>query len=296
MNVWRNHLKAASNKGVDQRQLCLDKGIVGVGWQVQFENTPVSWEEYYHKAKEDHGDSSWWTAINGIKNKMQQDDLIWTRDWFGKYYLGRVKSDWHYETSHKCSTADIVNVRDCEWYYIGAEEAVPGKVVNCFTPARTLQKIDDNTVAAFSKTLYNQNTRSSYYKVAGPGKDIFSMLSTDDCEDALAMYLQIKYGYLIVPSSSKKSSMSYEYVLKHSKTGKSAAVQVKSGHTPIDVNSYSDDSMDIFLFAVSGDYKGTPESNVYPIDSGEIRKFLYDYSYLLPDNMKVWVNLINKGM
>lgn len=42
MNIWRIHLKADSQAGIDQRQLCLDKGIVGVGWQIDYETVPVT--------------------------------------------------------------------------------------------------------------------------------------------------------------------------------------------------------------------------------------------------------------
>lgn len=78
MNVWRIHLKSNSQDGVDQRQLCLDKGIVGVGWQIVYVNNPVSWDEYYETAKCDFKKSSWWAALNAIKNRMEVNDLIWT--------------------------------------------------------------------------------------------------------------------------------------------------------------------------------------------------------------------------
>lgn len=76
MNIWRIHLKEDSQAGIDQRQLCLDKGIVGVGWQIDYETVPVTWDEYWETAEGDYGDSSWKAAINAIKNRIQVDDLI----------------------------------------------------------------------------------------------------------------------------------------------------------------------------------------------------------------------------
>ena len=292
MNIWRIHLKADSQAGIDQRQLCLDKGIVGVGWQIDYETVPVTWDEYWETAEGDYGDSSWKAAINAIKNRIQVDDLIWTRDWSGNYFLGRILSDWYYDTDEDCSKADIVNVRKCEWHKIGTEEAVPGKVVSSFRPARTVQVIDDDTVYYFSQIAYNQKVGKSYYEVDNlAGEDIFSLLSTDGCEDALAIYLQVKQDYHIIPSSCKDDTMTYEFELKHRLTGKSAVVQVKSGWTALNIDDYDKLDTDIFLFATSGQYHGTPKPNIKTIDPDEIRKFLYEQTHLLPNKMKVWIEL-----
>jgi hypothetical protein len=293
MNIWRIHLKAAAQTGVDQRQLCLDKGIVGVGWQIDYETTPVSWDEYLETAKGDYGDTSWWTAINAMKNRMQIDDLIWTRDWHGNYFLGRITSDWFYETSQDCANADIVNVRSCDWHKVGTEEAVPGKVVSCFRPARTVQAIDDDTVYTFSQVVYNQKSKTTLYEVDNvEGEDIFSLISADDCEDALAIYLQVHHN---IPSSCKDDTMTYEFELKNRMTGKSAVVQVKSGWTPLNIDDYSNLDTDIYLFATCGQYYGTPKANITTINPEEIRKFLYEQTNLLPEKMKVWIDLTRKN-
>jgi hypothetical protein len=292
MNIWRIHLNSDSQEGVDQRQLCLDKGIVGMGWHIDYVNDPVSWDEYYETAKRDYKKPSWWAALNAIKNRMQLDDLIWTRDWQGNYFLGRLTSDWYYDTSDECSKADIVNVRKCDWKKIGTVEAVPGKVVSSFRPARTVQCINDETVCLFSQIVYNQKSVNTFYQVDKmAGKDIFSLLSTDGCEDALAIYLQVVYDYFIIPSSCKYDTMEYEFELKQKQTGKSAVVQVKSGETSINIDDYGKLDTDIYLFATSGQYYGTAKPNIKTIDPEIIRTFLYEQTYLLPDKIKVWVEL-----
>lgn len=292
MNIWRIHLKSDSKAGIDQRQFCLDKGIVGVGWPIDAETTTVSWDEYLKTGKNEYGDTSWWTALNAVKNRMQMDDLIWTRDWHGNYFLGRIMSEWHYDASEECLNADIVNVRKCEWYKIGTEEAVPGKVISSFRPARTVQIIDDDTVLSFSKIIYNKKNNSSFYQVDNlSGEDIFSLLSTDDCEDALAIYLQINQNYHIIPSSCKSDTMTYEFELKNRSTGRSAVVQVKSGWTSLNINDYMKLETDVFLFATSGQYLGSPRPNIKTIDPDVIRKFLYEQTHLFPDKMKIWIEL-----
>lgn len=292
INIWRIHLKASSQAGVDPRHLCLNKGIVGVGWQIHYKTNPVSWEEYLETAKGDYGDTSWWTALNAMKNRIQIDDLIWTRDWHGNYFLGRITSDWLYETSDDCANADIVNVRKCEWHKIGTEEAVPGKIVSSFRPARTVQAIYGETVYNFSQITYNKKNKSNFYKIDDlSGKDIFALLSADDCEDALAIYLQVIHDYHIVPSSCKNDTMTYEYELKHRKTGKSAVVQVKSGETSLNIDDYSKLDTDIYLFATSGQYYGNAKPNITTIAPEVIRNFLYKHTHLLPDKMKIWIEL-----
>ena len=140
MNIWRINLKPGAAAGIDPRQLCLKKGIVGVGWQIDYENEPISWDTYEKEATKkyyDTGDKSWWPAINAIHNRIKQNDLIWTRDWQGIYYIGRIISDWYYDTSKDCEQADMINVRKCDWRKVGTIGAVPGKIVNSFIEVST---------------------------------------------------------------------------------------------------------------------------------------------------------------
>lgn len=295
MNIWRIHLKAEAQDEVDQRQLCLDKGIVGVGWKINIKNTPVTWNDYYEIAKDVYGDSCWWSALNAMKNRIQLDDLIWTRDLKGNYFLGRVISEWYYDTSEDCSAANIVNVRKCDWKKMGTETAVPGKVVSSFRPEKTVLRIEDDTVYYYSQIVYNQRIQKSFYQVDNQvGKDIFTLLSADGCEDAIAIYLQVVHNYLLIPSSSKDKSISFEFELKHRQTGKSAVVQVKSGWMPLNIDDYAKLDTNVFLFATSGQYNGTVKPNVQTIKPETIKKFLYEHIHLLPDKMKVWIELTRK--
>jgi len=260
---------------------------------VEFDTTPVAWADYFALAEEQYGDSSWRIAMNAIKNRIQVDDLIWTRDWQGNYFLGRILGEWYYDTRDECSNADIVNVRKCEWHKIGTEQAVPGKIVSCFRPARVVQRIDDDTAMRFSQIAYNAKVKSKYYDVDTlKGQDIFSLLSCDDCEDALGIYLQSKYDYLVIPSSCKMDTMNYEYELKHRETGRLAVVQVKSGGgSAINIDDYSDLDAEVFVFSNSGQYLGKPKPNIRMIMPDEIKHFLYTETHLLPSKMQVWVNL-----
>lgn len=292
MNIWRIHLKAAAQVGVDQRKLCLDKGIVGVGWQVEYDSGPVLWEYYFMAASLKYGARNWKIALTAIKHRIQIDDLIWTRDWNGSYFIGRITSDWYYDTSPECSAADIVNVRSCEWRRVGTDEAVPGKIVSSFRAPRTVQVINDPSSYEFSRVIYNTRSSTNFFLLASVvGQDIFSLLSPNDCEDALAIYLQVRFKYFIIPSSCKFDTMAYEFELKNSESGKSAVAQVKTGWTTLNRDDYQNLEVDIFLFATCGIYYGALKSNIFVISPETIRLFLFEHTILLPEKIKTWVEL-----
>ncbi|MDX8411884.1 MAG: hypothetical protein R8K46_08485 [Mariprofundaceae bacterium] len=118
--LWRINIKTAAEEGVDPREFCINnKKILGVGWPVDAESG-VDWDIYYQLGMEQYyskGNKGWWPAINAIRNNMQNNDLCWTRDWDGVYYLGRILSDWRriesarYQSEPAYKKADVVNIR-----------------------------------------------------------------------------------------------------------------------------------------------------------------------------------------
>ena len=67
-----------------------------------------------------------------MHDNIQVNDLIWTRDTMGHYYLGRVTGPWEYLATPEALQADIVNISfsHCELDDdpVAADD-VPGKVV-----------------------------------------------------------------------------------------------------------------------------------------------------------------------
>lgn len=296
MNIWRIHLKASAERGIDQRKLCLENGFVGVGWQINSESNNISKEEYWEKGEIKYGDSSWKSAINAMINKVRINDLIWTRDWNGIYYLGRITSDWYYNKSSENTSADIVNVRNCDWVKIGTEEAVPGRVVNGFRGSRALQRCLGKEVNQYSQFIYDKRNGGNFYssKIDDLQDNIFNLISAEDCEDVVGLYLQAKHNYILIPSSCKKDTLNHEYELKNKRDGHNAVVQVKSGKTPIYVESYLElsKSKKVYLFAVSENYIGkSTSSNIITLSNKEIERFLLDYTNLLPEKIQHWIEL-----
>ena len=153
------------------------------------------------------------------------------------YYLGRITGAWRYSDSPEDLELDIPNQIPCEWIKIGNEENVPGKIIACFRPSRTFQAIRDAKMEDFSKWLFNQKSQKNHYEIDIDfsnsrniaASDFFKLVSADDCEDIVGLYLQVQENYFLIPSTCKPDTAGYEFILKHKVTKKTAAVQVKQG-------------------------------------------------------------------
>lgn len=291
-SVWRLNIKTASEEHVDPRQFCLSSGIMGIGWAVDGADK-LDWDTYYNLGMVQYyneGDNGWWPAINAVRNRMSVNDLCWARDWNGVYYLGRITGEWEYKGDEKNLAADIVNIRQCDWKRIGTVDAVPGKIVNSFIPARTLQAVNDDTIMEFSKFLYNSLSDDFKYTVSGVETDIFSLLSAEDCEDVVGLYLQ-DLGYRIFPSSCKSHTAAYEFVMKHCKTNVTAVTQVNNGSEPLNIDDFASIPGEVYLFTTRGSYVGKPVENVHCISAETIKDYLSKNIPLMPPRMQTWVRL-----
>lgn len=295
--IWRLNIKTDSEEGVDPRKFCISNNILGIGWAVKDDVKNTDWDAYYKLAEEAYckkmNDKGWRPAINAIKNRMQVNDLCWTRDWDGVYYLGRIKSDWRYEGSHDNKAADVVNIRDCDWKRIGTVDTVPGKVVSSFIPRRTVQAVYDTSVEIYSKFRYNSFSDKFKYPIHTSSLDLFSLISAEGCEDIVGLYLQER-GYRIIPSSCKSDTQKYEFVMKHTHSKKSAVVQVKTGNEVLNIDEFKDIGHEVYLFATSGKYVGNRIKNIHCIEPKDINSFIMKNINLLPEKIQKWLDYYKK--
>jgi len=251
-------------------------------------NMTLALELYYKK-----GDNGWWPAVNALKNRMNVDDLCWTRNWNGIYYLGRIIGDWNYRGDKDHCQADVVNIRQCDWKKVGEVDSVPGKVVNSFIPSRTLQAVDDESVRLYSQFLFNSLSSHASYSFPAVSADLFSLISSEDCEDLVGIFLQEK-GYHIIPSSCKTDTAAYEFVLKHAETGNTAVVQVKQGYVDLNVKDYTGLPGEVYLFTSHGNYTGGYSQNVHCIDPEKLKEFTFKRRGILSDRLKTWISLVEQ--
>lgn len=290
--VWRINLKPG---GIRTQSFCLERGVLGVGWPVEAGDLPLSWTSYYELGKTKYGDRGWNRALNALKNRIQVNDLCWTRDSKGIYYIGRILSDWRYENGKEFEEAEIFNVRSCNWKKIGSVEKVPGKVVRSFIPSATLQEIADSSVVIFSQFKYNEVSDSFKYEITPLGfYDIFSLLSPEDCEDLVACYLQHRLGYMVVPSSCKDDTLAYEYVLQKRTDGSVAVAQVKSGYVSLATDVYGDFPGEVFLFTTDGEYTGTPTGNVHCMSKADLTRFMEEFRSIMPGKIQLWLEVFEE--
>lgn len=287
--IWRIHLRS---DGKDPDRFCFDNGIVGIGWAVGDPNQLYDWDSYLLAAQKQHGaQRSWKDAISALKNQVMVNDLIWARRTDGVYFLGRVIGEWEYRSDPGAWNADIENVRPCDWVEIGTVSGAPGKVVSSFIPPRTLQRVNGDEVATYSQYRYNEAARDFRYQLLPASKDIFELLSAEDCEDLVGMYLQHR-GYVLVPSSCKADTLAYEYELRNSRTGQRAVVQVKRGSSDVlNTQTLADAADEVFLFSTAEQYRGDPKANVRCLHCDDLEAFMRDHPDVLPDRIRAWLQI-----
>ena len=264
-----------------------------MGWGVpNSEHRVLNWEEYIEAAKNRYGRGGT-KSVRYLHGRVHKNDLIWTRDTNGIYYLARVQMEWEYVPNQDAIDADIVNLVRCQHIYKMAVDEVPGKIVASFRAPKTIQAIRSHTVATYSKLLWNNYSGEQRYSLdALADANIWAFLDDKSTEDAVAIFLQTR-GWLLVPGSRHADTMKYEYVLVHRETHQRAVVQVKSGNTPLNTDEWSriatEAEVMAILFQSSGNWVGAEHANVQRIDPDTMHEFLIHNRELLPKSIAQWL-------
>lgn len=302
MRIWRLTISTKPKEGIDARMFCIQNNFIGVGWQVD-QDAPMDWQTYYRLGNEmyrERGHEGWWPAVNAIRNKMENGDLCWTRDRNGNYYIGRIEGDWEYRSTDDYRNADVVNIRPCKWFRTGGVDSAPGKVLNSFRAPRAVQKVRDRagTVTLYSQWKYNQLSGQNFCDVCEAAKrgvqlDLFPLISPEDCEDIVGIYLQEEYGYRLIPSTCKLDTPKTEFVLRNA-NGK-AHVQVKQG-PPLNRDNFSDydpcDPCEWFLFTTSEQYTGGTHNHVHCLKLKDMYDFALRNLNLMSSRVQAFVEFL----
>lgn len=298
MTTWKLNIIPASAPQADPRQLCIhDEKIVGIGWPVYTTRETLTSKQYLKQARTEYakGKSKMPAAINAIVERMRIDDLVWTRDWQNNYFLGRVTGQWCYVKGKPWDTNNIHNVRSCEWHRVGVEDEVPWAIVRQFSRG-TLTQLGEATerMTSFSQATYNKITKSNHYELKKLSRaDLLDYIGAEGCEDVVALYLQFKHEYFLLPSSCKATTKHIEFVLIHP-SGKKAVVQVKSGDIELDANEYAQQgNNEAFLFTTSGRYKNEDVRQVTCLSKDALLDFMLEYPKIQSGEMKTWLSLLS---
>jgi hypothetical protein len=295
MTVFRIHIRPKGGLANSKNSFsyCLKESVLGMGWQANTQNNNFTLSEYLSEARKNYKNKSL-SSVKYLEKNVKIDDLIWTRDTNGAYYLGKVKSKWEYYSNNEAQDADIVNIVRCDLIKIPSVDCVPGKVVASFRAPRTIQAIRDKTTSSYSKYLWNKISLSSFYSLPKENfKNVFSFLSAEETEDVIFIYLQLK-GWVVIPNSRKTDTMKYEFYLINKTTKEKSIVQVKTGHTKLIPKEWENWKEKVFLFQANDNYVGVSlNKNVTSIKSKDIRLFMYSNKELLPSNIVHWLDVAN---
>ncbi len=272
--------------------------MLGLGYQTKTDKKIFKWEDYETEARVSDYSPRQIKYVSFFRRNVKKDDLIWTRSPIGEYFLAKVNSGWEYFLNEDAKKADIVNIVRCDIKRIPSLSDVPGKVVSCFTVPLTFQSIQNEACLIYSQYLWNElNTSDSYKRSNYPLNNIFSFLSPEEAEDLVFVYLQTE-GWIVIPNSRKADTKSFEFIAKNKTNGEVAAVQVKTGGVPLDINNYKDrnDISRTFLFQTNNYYSGDKSEKVECLSPEFMNQFIEKNLKILPANITRWHEIVSKSL
>ena len=318
--VWRLHANTDSDDKKKISGYMLEKNIMAIGWSLKDSHLKdtIKDEDMEEVCKErdniktivDYDDfcNKYKIYKNGVNanvtrftREIEEGDLIWMRH-EGIYYLARFGSEstvGYYPSEESLEKDACIQIRNIKWIPIGDESVVPGAVTTALISRLTFCRISLEGVEEFSKFIYDKVTGGKFYEdkeLTFNQEEFYNFISPTDCEDLLCMYLNKEYGYVVIPSTNKKSTELYECVLLDPKTGKNIFIQVKNGEIDIDAEEYMHLDGDVYLLTTKGkitNYDRQKHKNITVVDPKELFNYLRreDFQNYLPQSIKYWIEL-----
>ena len=229
--VTRIHLnikEAPNRRALIDYCLNSPKQCLAIGWSSVYDGkTNINnYEDFYSAIKEKP------ERINHVLNVFRNtkpDDLFWTRDLNGDYWICRVlgKAEAYYSEEFK--TGAIIPVKA---YKFGMQ--VPGEIKASFNRPRggTAQEIKDASIVEYSKYIYNKLSGSNYFEYNETKGDLLDNLPDFDLEELVICYLQIVKNYYVLSNSIANKSttikMECELTSRNKESLQKAVVRLKA--------------------------------------------------------------------
>jgi len=320
MTVWRLQTNTDSATGYKIADYCLENHVLAMGWSLK--NRHLEWlsEDLLSQALSDRDNIITFQDYTDFLKKygvyggrvnanvsrfyhdVKENDLVWIRS-DGIYYLGRVTSEsrWKYNHSQMALDLDASHqITHIEWQKIGDESDVPGAITTAMIRGQTLQRINKEGASEYSQLLYNEKSNTEFYtdfQLEKSYRTFYRLLSPDDCEDLLCLWLYAEFGYIAIPSTNKKATECYECVLKNPKTGQSIYPQVKAGAVDLQKENYAHLPGEVWLFTTQGRVKGRDiHNNIHVADPKTLYNFIgSDLAHnILPPSILLWYRKLNE--
>lgn len=304
--VTRINLKTATNEREKLIDFCLHgknqckNQFLAIGWScVDFESDDFS--VFYNTVVEYvHGQKRRLNPALNIFNEACVNDLFWTRDLDGAYWICRVKNP---AKAYLNRELDIGAILPVEAYKFGLE--VPGQIKASFNRARggIVQRLHYPAITEYSKFVFNKLCGEDYYNInLSIANNVIENLPDFELEELVISYLQIVKGYYLLSNSiaNKSTTVKIECQLisRDVNNVKKAVVQVK-GPKANELNAsefkaFEDEGYYIYLYA-PGVKKLEEMKNVIQITTEELQEFYREYKAILPESITQFENLFNIG-
>lgn len=303
MSIYKLNLKTAVNGSKTRDDLiheCLEeKKFLAIGWSYLYNDASVN---NYYNISIPNGIAEYKQAILEENNQrcprsvstfltVQKNDLIWTRDLNGIYYLCRALDT---PTTYCDKELDIGCVINAEILPIGSN--APGKVIRSFSVPGTIQHMHNDSIEEYSQALYNKITATSLYQLGTKCFNFFDLISPMDLEELVLIYLQIEKNYYLSKNSiaNNSTTIKIEAELFSRTSQESAVVQVKSGKAWTDPKSFIDYvslyRKKVYLFFENENYTQLP-TGVIGIAKDELIKFVQTKKMILPPMIRDIANI-----
>lgn len=238
-------------------------------------------------------------ALN-VFSSADVNDLFWTRDMNGVYWICRVKD---IAKVYLNKTLDIGAILPVEAYAFGLE--VPGQIKASFNRPNggITEKLKNINIIEYSKFMFNKLSGKNYYALnLAIANNVIENLPDFELEELVISYLQIVKGYYLLSNSiaNKSTTVKIECQLisRDVNNVKKAVVQVK-GPKANELNAsefkaFEDEDYYIYLYA-PGVKKLEEMRNVIQITTEELQEFYREYKAILPESITQFENLFNIG-
>ena len=293
--VTRIHLKRDDNIRQELIDFCLNnyEQYVAIGWSWLSKDIKLDdFLEYNPRIKPQTGKAH--PAIN-IFRDAKKDDLFWTRDLSGNYWICKVKSP----AIVVCDThLDIGSVIPVDAFNVGMQ--VPGQIKASFNRPRggTVEKIRDKSIIEYSKLLFNKFSNKNYFEITPYRGGLLENLPEFDLEELVISYLQIKENYYVLSNSIANKSTSIkiecEMLSRDIHNPRKAVVQVKGKKAneldALEFEQYVDDGYLVYLYAPKIINLDQIE-NIIQVEDSDLLTFYEENKSILPASITQWEDL-----
>ena len=302
ITLTRVNLKTDTNQREKLIDFCLHgkNQFLAIGWScINIESGQYS--DFYNAVKVYvHSQHKRINPALNVFSYADVNDLFWTRDMNGVYWICRVKD---IAKVYLNKTLDIGAILPVEAYAFGLE--VPGQIKASFNRPNggITEKIKSIKIIEYSKFVFNKLSGKNYYDInLNIANNVIKNLPDFELEELVISYLQIVKGYYLLSNSiaNKSTTVKIECQLisRDVNNIKKAVVQVKgpkaSELKESDFKAFEDKGYYVYLYA-PGIKKSEEMKNVICISDQELQTFYTEYKAILPESITQFENLFNIG-